>query len=135
MKRQVHQMIIEVADRRHVDPALIVAKCRSEKVFRARAEVAKLLHAHGYSSCRIGRMLNHDHSTILYYLGHAKKRPKPEIDPRPRWRRPRVRHLAWLAKPRRPKKPELYLVPYAGADMIDYQWKERADAPVKTHSR
>lgn len=138
MMSQTRQLIQEVAARRGVDPRKVAGKCRSQRVFYARIEVAKHLDARGYTTSMIGAVLGHDHTTIVYYLGRGKRKPKPEVDPRPAWHRPRIRHLGWFVKLRRPRRPrnlKRYLVPYAGADMTDYQWKERADAPVKAHSR
>lgn len=131
MTPRARTIIREVAELRGVDPALIVQPCRVSKVYRARMEVAQRLAAEcGYSTPAIGRILNHDHTTILFYLGRFKKKPGPERITKPRkrvWKMPRVRHLRWVKRPTR-----LFLVPYAGADMTDYHWKERPHQPERT---
>lgn len=127
MTPQAREIIMEVARRRGVDPEMIASKCRRSKIFYARIEVAKRLDERGYSTSRIGAVLGHDHTTVVYYLGRAQKRPKPEPEPKPgrkrKWRPPVVRHVRWLAT--RPSNPGLYLVPYAGADMSRYVWRPR----------
>ncbi len=99
-------IINEVAAARGVDPQKIVSRCRVQSVFRARIEVAKRLNAMGYIPTRIGRILNHDHTTIVFYLERGQKRPTPERPPRPPrkrvWRAPKVRHLRWIAGPKKP---------------------------------
>lgn len=125
----VREMVEEAARKRGVDPEKVLIKCRSPRVVYARAEVAKLLDARGYSLPRIGAALGgHDHTTVFYYLGRAKKRLKPEPTWPPmkkrRWRAPKVRHLLFIRKP--PGDRTLYLVPYAGADMTKYAWRKRA---------
>jgi hypothetical protein len=116
-------VIEEIAALRGVDPNKIANPCRAPKVYRARIEVAKRLSDRGYSTTRIGQMLNHDHTTIVFYLGRAKKKPA-----RPVWQKPKVRTLCVIAQ-RRPPPPvrKLYLKPYAGADMTEYQWKPREE--------
>lgn len=123
MPPQARAIILEVCTLRGVDPLKIVGRCRVKKVFRARVEIALALDARGYSSPRIGRILNHDHTTIVFYLGRGKKKPGPLI-----WRRPKVRHLRWV-RPDKAAKPKVYLKPYAGADWTDYQWKEMEIRP------
>jgi hypothetical protein len=129
MTPRVREIIKTVASERGVPVLSIVSHCRIGKVYRARMEVAKRLDACGYGSSQIGRLLHHDHTTILFYLGRIQKRPAQE-----KWRAPRVRHLNCfchrcyfpVAPPPKPAKPrKLYLTPYAGAD-DDYVWKERA---------
>jgi hypothetical protein len=129
MTPQAREIIREVAARRGIDPELITRPGRAKKVFKARAEVAQRLHERGYSACRIGRLLHHDHTTILYYLGRGKFRKvldlrqpwhKPRVrDLRPRWKKPHVETL------RRLHPSKLYLIPYAGADMTEYEWRPR----------
>lgn len=127
---QARAIILDVAARRGIDPLLIVNPCRRPRVFHARAEVAKALDSRGYSSPRIGSILNHDHSTILFYLGRGKKSPSAEPPPKPpkkrRWKSPRVRHLRWL--------PRICLKPYAGADMTEYVWKRRTNLTEATNA-
>lgn len=123
--RPSQRIIQEVARERGVDPSQLTRPCRIKKVFRARAEVARRLDALGYSTPRIGAVLGHDHTTIFYYLGRGKRKPTPE--PAPRWRKP---HIAFLSRCKplpmpEPSKPKRrYLVPYAGAYMPEYEWKE-----------
>lgn len=126
---EARKIIEEVAARRGVDPTEIVMKCRSQRVFRARVEIARQLDAGGYNTMKISAILGQERTTIIYYLGRAKKRPSPEppgLDRR-RWRKPRVKHLEWITPQQQPKttRLRLYLVPYAGADWTDYRWKER----------
>jgi hypothetical protein len=66
--------VLEVAQERGIDARLIVGACRFQEVFLARVEVAERLHAHGYTSVLIGKILKKDHSTILYYLSGRRKR-------------------------------------------------------------
>jgi hypothetical protein len=119
MPPRARAIINEIASTRGIDPKLIMGRCRKKKVFRARVEVAERLAAIGYSTPRIGRILNHDHSTIVFYLGRGKKKPSTPV-----WRAPKVRTLL-VIKPEAPPKPrKRYLKPYAGADWREYQWKE-----------
>lgn len=129
MTPQARAIIKEIAELRGIDPLLIVGRCRKVKVFRARVEVAKRLRARGYSSPRIGEMLNKDHSTVLYYLGHGDYKATL-----PRWHAPKVRHLRWLAPTRpTPSRCRRYLIPYVGADS-SYVWKERPHAAPQDHA-
>jgi len=121
MTPQARAIIFEIAERRRVDPAKIIGGCRSEKVFRARIEVARALDARGYSTSRIGAILRKDHSTIVFYLGRGKKQPT-----KPTWRAPRVRHVCFLKPKPPPAKRKFYLVPYAGAYWPEYDWKQRS---------
>ena len=120
MTPQARAIIREIAALRHVDPYKIIGQSRSEKVFRARIEVTRALDARGYSTQRIGAMLNKDHSTIVFYLGRGKKKPSKPI-----WRTPKVRHLCFVKPKPLPEKRRYYLVPYAGAYWPEYDWKER----------
>ena len=126
MPEQARAIILETAAQHSIDVSNVVRRCRIKAVYRARVEIAKRLSARGYSTSQIGRFLNHDHTTIVFYLGNAKKKPAP-----PKWRTPKVRHLRFIhpAKPepppKKPKRPKLYLIPYAGADMRDYVWTPR----------
>lgn len=126
MPEQARSIILEIAALRGVDVSKIISRCRVARIYRARVEISKLLAARGYSTSRIGRFLNHDHTTIVFYLGNAKKKPSPL-----KWRTPKVRHLRFVrpVKPatsaKKRKKPKLYLQPYAGADMTDYVWTPR----------
>jgi hypothetical protein len=121
MTPQARAIIDEIASLRGVNPDKITNPCRMHKVFRARIEVAKRLSQIGYSTLRIGAILNHDHSTILFYLGNGKKRPS-----RPAWRKPKVRTLRDYPRPKPPpRQSRLYLTPYAGADMREYVWTRR----------
>ena len=81
-------------------------------------EVAELLFARGYSMPRIGRVINHDHTTVVFYLGTGKKKPSKLV-----WRAPKIRGLKWI-KPKKAVAPKVYVRPYAGADMTDYRWRE-----------
>ena len=123
MTPQARAIIREVAALRGVDPYKIIGHCRRDKMVRARIEVARLLDACGYSTPRIGAILNKDHSTIVFYLGRGKKKPT-----KPRWRAPKVRHVCFLKSKPPPAKRRFYLVPYAGAYWPEYDWKER---PIK----
>jgi len=124
MTPQARAIIDEIAALHGIDPRKIVNPCRANKVFRARIEVAKRLDQRGYSSQRIGSILNHDHTTIIFYLGRGQKKPSPLI-----WRKPVVKTLRTPAPPKPPRlRPrKFYLKPYAGADMTEYQWKPREE--------
>lgn len=129
-------IIKRVAGMHGVDPADITRPNRTQKVFRARVVVAKLLDRRGFSSPQIGAILNHDHTTILFYLGKLARKPKPPRSPRPpkprakkRWGKPRIAHLKCKGCFRCVTKDRVrrgFLQPYAGADMTEYQWKPRA---------
>jgi hypothetical protein len=123
MTPQARAIIDEIAAKHGVDPRKIANPCRITKVYRARVEVAKRLSERGYSTPRIGAILNHDHTTIVFYLGNAKKKPPPPV-----WRKPKVRTL-YVTTRKKPPRPErkLYLQPYAGADMTEYRWKPREE--------
>lgn len=129
-------IVWDVALRHNVSPSLIIQHCRNKRVVAARIEVAKLLYSSRYSLPRIGTMLKHDHTTIFFYLGKGKK--KPRIGPAPTgWHRPRISFLhraRWLPpegepdrkrrprrrrpkdRIRRPPKVGPRLIPYAGCD-------------------
>jgi hypothetical protein len=118
---QALTIIKEIAALRGVDPRDITRPCRRKKVFRARIEVAKLLDARGYSTTRIGHILRHDHTTIVFYLGRGKKQPSVPV-----WRKPKIRTLRVIVPPKpAPQVRQLYLKPYAGADMREYCWQRR----------
>jgi hypothetical protein len=133
MTPQARQIIREVAAEHRVDPMKIIGKCRSVPVVHARVEVSKRLEARGYSTNRIGEVLGKDHTTILFYLGRGKKKPTPEKHGPPKWSTARNRGWPKFPKlppdepppPPPPERRKLYLVPYAGADMTAYEWKER----------
>lgn len=120
MTPQARQIISMVAAWRGVDPRKIVGPCRNRRVVLARMEIARQLDARGYSTSRIGAILNKDHTTIVFYLGRGKKKPA-----KPRWRKPRIRHLCFIKAKPPPKMRKFYLVPYAGAYWPEYDWKER----------
>ncbi len=121
MPPQARAIINMVATEAGIDPLLIVGQCRKQKVFRARVEVALRLDARRYSTPQIGRILNKDHTTIVFYLGRGKKKPSKPI-----WRAPKVKHVRFIRQPKRQlPRPKFYLQPYAGADMTEYHWQER----------
>jgi hypothetical protein len=108
----------EIAELRGVSILKIGNKCREARVFRARIEVAKRLIEIGYSSPRVGQILRHDHTTILYYIGVLNRKPS-----RPKWRTPTVK---WLVEPPpAPQTAKPFLQPYAGWDPDDYKWVRR----------
>ena len=130
--------ILQAAADHGVDAVLLAAPSRRTKIVRARLAAARALDALGYSSPRIGHFLNHDHSTILFYLGKLKKKPtrmllSPKVEEirKPRWRRPRIGHLrckgCFRCRVAQPAQSRVirrnYLQPYAGADFADdYKW-------------
>lgn len=130
MTPETRAILDEVAKLYGIDPAILLIKCRTRKVFQARREVAKRLDARGYSAASIGRILKHDHTTILYYLGRYDRQPTPGL----RWRAPKVRVLYVIKKPRPPKPRKRYLIPYAGADPRDYIFTERRPLWTATDS-
>ena len=130
MPQAARDIIMKIAELRGADPRLIVGKCRKKKIFRARIEVTKRLADRGYSSTRIGKILNHDHTTIVFYLGRGKKKPSLPI-----WRTPKVRHVRFVKPPPPPKPIRFYLKPYAGADMTEYQWKDRQQVNFEENPR
>jgi hypothetical protein len=106
-----HQIICEVALKHGVGSTEVTSQCRSDRVVRARIEIAHELSALGFSPSRIGMMLNKDRSTIVFYLGRTKREPSIKLQRRP----PKVRVV----------KRKRYLIPYAGAYWPEYDWKER----------
>jgi len=127
MTPQARAIIREVAATCAVAPANIFTRCRTRAAVHARIEIAKRLRARGYSTPQIGRVLNRDHTTIVYYLGTAKRTVAPLL-----WRKPIIRHLNCFCcrEPKEPKvktpKPDRrFLAPYAGAYMPEYDWKEK----------
>lgn len=118
MTPQARQIIGEIAALRGVPLPLLTGRCRRYCVVSARIEIALKLNARGYSTTRIGMILQRDHTTIVYYLGRGKRHAA-----RRRWRAPKVRHLRWLTPPAL-RLPKRYLRPYAGAYMPEYHWEE-----------
>lgn len=122
------QIINEVAETYGVSPEMIVSERRSLNLVAARKDIAEMLDARGYTSPQIGRALNRDHTTVIYYLGRAKRKARPAlIGP---ITKAVARGRGWRPPPKKETPPpasrrNLYLVPYAGADLTDYKWKER----------
>ncbi|RZN30469.1 helix-turn-helix domain-containing protein [Bradyrhizobium sp. Leo121] len=135
MNSTVRAIIESVATEFTVPVERITEKCRSPRVVRARIEAVRRIKASGkYSTHQIAAMLNHDHTTILFYLGRLScKSPNARLT----WRRPKIRHLGHRGckhcyvpvkprqKPVKKVKRRLYLIPYAGADFSQYRFKER----------
>ncbi len=113
-------VINQVAALRGVDPHDITRPNRTKKVYRARVEVAKLLYERGYSTPRIGTILNHDHTTIVFYLGRGKKKPAQPV-----WRTPRIKTLYLIKKTKQKPSPQRRLIRFAGFDPTDLQWITR----------
>lgn len=131
MTPQARAIIVEVARSFRVEPAKISSVGRKQALVLARVEVARRLDARGYSTSKIGTILQRDHTTIVYYLGRGKRAQKP---PPVKWRKPRIAHLKCRhcrrcyfpgPKPETPEPTKCYLVPYAGAFMPEYDWRER----------
>lgn len=119
MNEVAREIIYTLAWKRGLDPADILGRSRKMKLLKVRIEIAKLLDARGYSSPQIGAILDRDHTTVIYYLGRGKR-----CAAKPRWKAPKVRHLSWERVPPVERR-RFYLVPYAGADWTNYEWKER----------
>ena len=124
MTPQARAIIREIAATCAVTPGNIFTRCRTRAAVHARIAIAKRLRERGYSTPQIGRMLNRDHTTIVYYLGGAKRTVAPLL-----WRKPIIRHLKcgccpWPKQPKATKPATRYLVPYAGAYPPEYDWKE-----------
>jgi hypothetical protein len=126
MPPRAKMIIIEAAERHGVKISDLIESCRRKKVFRVRIEIAKALDACGYTSTRIGRYLNKDHTTILFYLGRGKKKPSP-----PKWRTPKVKHVRFIrlkkTKPPPPHSPRRY----AGFDGTENQFKRYSHESVE----
>ena len=103
------QIIRETSLKHGIGSTEVTSQCRSDRVVRARIEIAHELSARGYSPSRIGMMLNKDRSTVVFYLGRTKREPSVKLLP------PKIRVV----------KRKRYLVPYAGAYWPEYDWKER----------
>ncbi len=126
MNPLVREIIRVVAVEHRVDPGKVAGSCRTQRVVLARAEAARRLEATGYYTDEdIARFLRKDRTTVLYYLGRLGSMPS-----KLHWKPPTVRHLVWLHRPSLPPPPKVtvrYLLPYAGADVDRYVWKERPD--------
>lgn len=122
MRAYAKQVLREVAAARRLSVEEICGKGRVNKLLQARVEIATRLSAAKYSCGEIGTILGgRDHATIAYYLGRLDRKPSP-----PKWKKPVVRHLCFVRAPKKLFEPRRYLIPYAGADMREYKWKERA---------
>lgn len=125
MSPLTYEIVSDVSARYGLSIGLIVGPSRAYRLVLARVEIAQRLHARGYTNAQIARVLHRDRTTVVYYLGGNKNRSPPK----PRWRRPRVRHLCWLKVEQPPKvlkeMRRQFLVPYAGADMTEYVWRRR----------
>jgi hypothetical protein len=112
------EVIIKVCAERHIHVAELLGTSKLELVVEARKAIAIRLAAAGHNINRIARELRKDRTTILYYLG---VRDGGGIKLRSRFSKPGTRD------PDRTK--HRYKVPYAGADMREYVWKERGREP------
>jgi hypothetical protein len=121
MTPQAREIIREVGALRGLNPLAIIGKSRNKRLMFARVEIAKRLVARGYTTTRIGAVLNRDHTTIVFYLERGCKRPS-----KPKWHPPRISHLRSMKRKPLPENRKHYLTPYAGAYMPDYEWKVRA---------
>lgn len=65
------ESIQAIASVHRVDVDAILGKDRSRKAFNARVDVCKYFVARGWSSVRIGKYLNKDHSTVLHMIRKA----------------------------------------------------------------
>jgi hypothetical protein len=129
------EIIDSVADEWGIPPAVITGPRRTNRVVHARREVIRRLVATGrYSLARIGRLIGRDHTTIVYSVGQAKRKPPLKL----KWKKPRVREMHCLGCRRallasEPKNEngsqyaKAYLIPYAGADWADYKWRRRSN--------
>lgn len=106
-----------------IDVARIFNRSRNKRVVWARRDIALHLFPLGASTVFLANFLNVDSSTVSYYLGHHGSRGIAKI----KWRAPQIRDEtpAELRKPERPSRSRQYLIPYAGADWSEYEWKER----------
>jgi hypothetical protein len=109
------EVIIEVCAERHIPLAELLGTTKPEPVVQARKAIAIRLAAAGHNVNRIAAEMKKDRSTILYYLGSR------DVKLRARFSKPGTRD------PDRTKHQ--YKVPYAGADMREYVWKERGREP------
>jgi chromosomal replication initiation ATPase DnaA len=74
VKRPGWRSIVDDITRRHgTTYARVIAKGpRRNATLVVRVEIARALRAEGWSSPRIGRLLNRNHTTVLWYLGTLK---------------------------------------------------------------
>jgi hypothetical protein len=84
-------------------PEVLVSHSKPRLLLEARVSLAKAMRSRGYSTPRIGQLMNRDPSTIKFYLGDLAKK-QPVI-------RPRVVIVSTAESPSGRK-----LIPYAGAD-------------------
>ncbi len=119
MTPQARAIIKEIAELRGLEPREILGRSRFQNVVRARVEVAKRLDERGYSSPQIGKILNRDHTTVLYYIGRGRRHIKP-----PRWRAPKVRHLKFIRVPKPPKPERPKAIRYAGYDHTESKMRK-----------
>lgn len=125
MSPVTYEIVSDVSARYGLSIELIVGRCRAHSLLLARIEIAKRLRERGYKKAQIGRVLNRDPSTVVFYIGSGKRKPAKR-----RWRAPRVRHLHWTRSEPPPAAVKAmrqrFLIPYAGADMTEYVWRRRA---------
>lgn len=72
MKYSDIDIVAEVSERRGISPMALMSRCRCRNLVYARIEIAKTLRERGYTIEHIGMILHRDHSTIVYYIHHAK---------------------------------------------------------------
>ncbi len=72
----VREVIARVSSERGVSEAEILSRCGINHVVSARHEAIRQLAAERpqWSSVRIGKMFDRDHSTVLYILGRLQGR-------------------------------------------------------------
>jgi Bacterial dnaA protein helix-turn-helix len=133
-------ILTSVAEKYRIRFEDILGPRRKVLFVRARIECAVLMRGLGYTTPKIGRVLNRDHTSVLHYFAVAEKRLAEKLP----WRAPRVKHTNCncakctivTGKPAgdpirqvlriRSAGGPLYKLPYAGADPREYQWRRRA---------
>lgn len=65
---RVLQYAEEIAFWHGVEPAAVLGPSRDRRNSRARGDVMRRLRSEGFTSVQIGRWLNRDHSTVLYWV-------------------------------------------------------------------
>ena len=69
-----HAIVREVADARGIVLPILLSPCRTGPLVDARAEAARRMRSElGYSLPRIGRLLQRDHTTVLYWLRDRRR--------------------------------------------------------------
>jgi hypothetical protein len=114
-------VIAEVCAARRISVTEMLGTTKPDYLVQARVEIATRLAMAGHNINRIAGELKKDRTTVMYYLG---VRNNGGIKIRPSFKKHGVNDHHRLRE-----AGVKYKIPYAGADMREYQWKERGREP------